>query len=130
VFIDLDGFKEVNDTFGHLAGDRLLARSAGRLRNAMRSGDTVGRLGGDEFLILLPNVSDVDTAMSIATRLGAELAEPLDVVDGLPVNIRSSIGVAWSDVGTTTADVLVAAADRAMYECKRAGTNEPVLALV
>jgi diguanylate cyclase (GGDEF)-like protein/PAS domain S-box-containing protein len=126
VFLDLDGFKEVNDTFGHHVGDQLLAGTAGRLRGAMRPEDVVGRLGGDEFIVVLPDVSDDREAMAIAHRLQDTLAQPVDVVGGVPIQIRSSIGVAWST--EMDADTLIAAADRAMYEAKRAGISEVVLA--
>ncbi len=128
VFLDLDGFKEVNDTFGHLAGDQLLSSAARRLCGAMRDQDVIGRLGGDEFLILLPGIRGVEAAMTMAARLGDSLAEPLEVVMGLPTRIRSSIGVAWSDSSTISGDALVAAADIAMYVSKASRACEPILA--
>jgi diguanylate cyclase (GGDEF)-like protein len=94
----------------------------------MRAHDVVGRLGGDEFIVVLPQVTDDDEAMAIAHRLQATLAQPVDVVGGVPIQIRSSIGVAWST--TMDADTLIAAADRAMYESKRAGISEVILATV
>jgi diguanylate cyclase (GGDEF)-like protein/PAS domain S-box-containing protein len=132
VFIDLDGFKHVNDTFGHEAGDRLLAGAAERLRAAMRPQDVVGRLGGDEFLVVLGDVDGTDEAMRVATRLAALLAETVEIAGGVPTRIRSSMGVAWTDGRDRTidADALTAAADRAMYESKRAGACEPVYASV
>jgi len=130
VFLDLDGFKEVNDTFGHQVGDQLLAGTAGRLRGAMRSDDVVGRLGGDEFVVVLPKVVDEQEALEIAHRLQATLAQPVDVIGGVPTVIRSSVGVAWSGSDTMDADTLIAAADRAMYESKRTGTAAVVLAAV
>jgi diguanylate cyclase (GGDEF)-like protein len=92
----------------------------------MRPEDVVGRLGGDEFIVVLPDVSDDREAMAIAHRLQETLAQPVDVVGGVPIQIRSSIGVAWST--EMDADTLIAAADRAMYEAKRAGISEVVLA--
>jgi diguanylate cyclase (GGDEF)-like protein/PAS domain S-box-containing protein len=126
VFLDLDGFKEVNDTFGHEAGDQLLASAASRLRQAVRSVDVVGRLGGDEFIVVLPSVRSIDEATQAGHRLSQSLSEPLEVVRGLPIRIRSSIGVAWSRATDVTADALIAAADRAMYQSKRDGTSLPV----
>jgi diguanylate cyclase (GGDEF)-like protein len=130
VFLDLDGFKEVNDTFGHQVGDQLLAGTAGRLRKAMRANDAVGRLGGDEFIIVLCDVEDEREAMSVAQHIQATLGEPVDVVGGVPIHIRSSIGVAWTRGTAVDADTLIAAADRAMYESKRAGACEVVLVSV
>ncbi|MCU1399310.1 MAG: domain S-box-containing protein/diguanylate cyclase protein [Acidimicrobiales bacterium] len=126
VFLDLDGFKEVNDTFGHTTGDRLLVSAADQLRSAMRSIDFIGRLGGDEFVVVLPAVRSIEEATRIGMRLTDALAQPVEIVGGLPTRIRSSIGVAWTDIVGVTSETLTAAADRAMYESKRAGTAEPV----
>lgn len=104
--------------------------AACRLRGAMRDHDVIGRLGGDEFLVLLPAIERVEASMGIAARLGAALAVPLDPVDDLLISIRSSIGVAWSDSPSIGADALVAAADRAMYESKASHACEPVLAVL
>jgi diguanylate cyclase (GGDEF)-like protein/PAS domain S-box-containing protein len=130
VFLDLDGFKEVNDTFGHHVGDELLATLAGRLRDAMRPHDVVGRLGGDEFIVVLHQVSDETEALTIARRIQATLAEPVEVVGGVPMQICSSVGVAWAGADRLSADSLIAAADRAMYESKRGGLSAVVLASV
>jgi diguanylate cyclase (GGDEF)-like protein/PAS domain S-box-containing protein len=128
VFLDLDGFKEVNDTFGHETGDQLLASAASRLRGAMRSIDVLGRLGGDEFIVVLPGTEDIGEAMRIGTRLSQALHEPLQLVDGLEIRLRCSAGVAWAPDTGTTADAIIAAADRGMYQSKRAGTAQPVYA--
>jgi diguanylate cyclase (GGDEF)-like protein/PAS domain S-box-containing protein len=130
VFLDLDGFKEVNDTFGHKAGDQLLAGAAARLRSGMRGADVIGRLGGDEFIIVLPSIDSLAEAMRIGLRLADALTAPLEIVGGVPMRIRSSIGVAWASAAGVTADALTAAADRAMYESKRAGSSEPVYVTV
>lgn len=130
MFLDLDGFKEVNDTFGHKAGDQLLATAASRLRSAMRGVDLIGRLGGDEFIVVLPSINNIDEAMRIGLRLGDALTGPLEVVGGMPMRIRSSIGVAWASRAGVTADALTAAADRAMYESKRVGSSLPVYVTV
>ena len=126
-FFDLDGFKAVNDTFGHEAGDRLLAGAAQRLREAMRAPDLIGRLGGDEFIVVLPEIPSVDEAMRVVARFRAALDEPFVVRDGLELRVRSSIGVAWTKDLDTTADAIIAAADRGMYQSKRDGMAEPVL---
>jgi diguanylate cyclase (GGDEF)-like protein/PAS domain S-box-containing protein len=130
VFLDLDGFKEVNDTFGHKAGDHLLAGAARRLRGAMREGDVIGRLGGDEFVVVFAEVVNPDEARQIAVRLSEKLAEPVEVVPGMPIRIHSSIGVAWTASVRIDGDTLMAAADRAMYESKRDQASAPVLVIV
>ncbi len=130
VFLDLDGFKNVNDTFGHKAGDLLLASTARRLRRAMRAEDILGRLGGDEFIVVLPNVGTLELAEQIGLRLAEAVADPPEWVSGLTMRIRASIGVAWASREDVDADTLTAAADRAMYESKRAGNCEPVYASI
>ncbi len=129
MFIDLDGFKSINDRYGHAAGDRLL-QSIGRvLRESVRDGDCVGRTGGDEFLVLCPDVGGADRALKLAGRIARALrAEGCG--PGGNHGCRVSIGVAFSSGTTGTADALVAAADQAMYRSKRAGTGEPELASV
>jgi diguanylate cyclase (GGDEF)-like protein/PAS domain S-box-containing protein len=135
VFLDLDGFKEVNDTFGHDAGDLLLAGAAGRMRAALRPDDVVGRLGGDEFIVVLADVEDPRAAMRVAQRITDSLARAVEVVPGVPIRIRSSIGVAWTPGPAAVGEVvsvstLTSAADKAMYESKRDGACAPVLVSV
>ena len=130
VFVDLDGFKEVNDTFGHIAGDHLLAHAAELLRSATRPGDVIGRLGGDEFLIVLPNVADGEIARERVQQLTDALTTPLEVVAGVPIYIRASTGIAWSSGQHVVADALIAAADRAMYKSKHARECQPVFVTV
>jgi diguanylate cyclase (GGDEF)-like protein/PAS domain S-box-containing protein len=125
-FIDLDRFKAVNDRYGHGSGDEVLQAVAERLRGAVRGNDIVGRLGGDEFLVVLPEVHGAAGAMSIATRIADLLRRDIDLPDG-PVQVRASIGVAWTDHAHTDADHLVAEADAAMYESKRRAAGQPVL---
>ena len=126
-FLDLDDFKAVNDTYGHDAGDQLLASVVGRLNGVLRREDVVGRLGGDEFILVLPEVPSLDEAAAIAERVESVLREPLEVVGGRPMRIRASIGVAWSVSTDITSTALTAAADQAMYRSKRAGASRPVL---
>ncbi len=126
VFLDLDGLKQVNDTYGHRAGDQLLAGVARRLRGALREGDVIGRLGGDEFIVMLCDVTSGSEAMRIGARLAGVLAATPEPVAGRPMNIRTSIGVAWANGEGVVADVLIAAADRAMYRSKRDGDCEIV----
>ncbi len=117
-FIDLDGFKDVNDTSGHAAGDEVLIEVARRLHLHVRTDDTVGRLGGDEFLVVCPGIDSRDELPQLATRLGEALSTPIPCQGGL-VEQRASIGVASASVVGRNADALVATADATMYEIKR-----------
>jgi diguanylate cyclase (GGDEF)-like protein/PAS domain S-box-containing protein len=128
LFIDLDGFKAINDRLGHAAGDHLLCAVADRLNETVRTGDLVGRIGGDEFLVVCPHVPAAGVATSVAQRLHDALREPL-VLAGETVRSSASIGVAWVD-GTAAPAVLVAAADAAMYRAKREHRTDPVLVQV
>jgi diguanylate cyclase (GGDEF)-like protein/PAS domain S-box-containing protein len=119
VFLDLDEFKSVNDRFGHAAGDLLLVAAADRIRSAVRDRDRVGRVGGDEFLVICPRVQTADQAVMIAERISAAITTTVDVGPDV-VELRASIGVAWTDRAFDP-DTLVALADEAMYESKRAG---------
>jgi diguanylate cyclase (GGDEF)-like protein/PAS domain S-box-containing protein len=118
-FIDVDGFKPVNDRWGHAAGDQLLGAVAARLRGALRGDDVVGRLGGDEFLVVCGVQGRPDDLVAVADRLGATFATPVPVA-GSPLRVRASIGVARGDQ-RIDADELVRRADVAMYAAKRAG---------
>jgi diguanylate cyclase (GGDEF)-like protein len=118
--LDLDGFKDVNDRFGHAAGDAVLVTLAGRLRNTVRIQDFVSRIGGDEFIILLPAISAADAAM-IAERIIACVERPFDVGRDEPVRIGISIGGASAPQDGQTADALMRSADQAMYTAKRLG---------
>ena len=126
MFVDLDGFKAVNDLLGHGAGDELLIRVAERLEGELRGSDTVARLGGDEFTVLCEGVPDEAAALALAARLCEVVAEPVELADGLAV-VSAAIGVAVAsagDEGTT----LLRRADAAMYEAKRAGAGRAALA--
>lgn len=127
LFLDLDGFKQVNDRHGHAIGDEVLRAAAGRLRGALSREDVVGRIGGDEFVVLLRGSSDGERAMAIADRLVEELSRPI-VVEGTAHGIGVSIGVALSDRSGIGAEVLMGAADAAMYRAKEAGRGRTVLA--
>ncbi|MFP4514370.1 MAG: diguanylate cyclase, partial [Acidimicrobiales bacterium] len=126
IFVDLDGFKNVNDSFGHAVGDEVLAEVAARLAGAVRGRDVVGRLGGDEFLVVCPDVGGVDDALAAADRIAATL-EPGSAPDDPLRSTRASVGVAWT-AGGEAAESLMARADDAMYESKRGAGGRPVLA--
>jgi diguanylate cyclase (GGDEF)-like protein len=116
--LDLDGFKGVNDRFGHAAGDAVLVAVADRLRASVRDADFVCRIGGDEFVILLPNITDGEAA-NVARRIISRISEPFEFAP--TARIGASIGLASAPRDGMTADELLSAADRAMYEAKRRG---------
>jgi diguanylate cyclase (GGDEF)-like protein/PAS domain S-box-containing protein len=119
LFVDLDGFKRVNDTFGHDVGDEVLIEVARRLLECVRGSDTLTRHGGDEFVILLEELADLDQACSIGQRVVSAFDEPLaTVVGSIPVSASVGIHVATDD---DDYDSLLRAADRAMYDVKRSG---------
>ena len=120
LFLDLDGFKSVNDTLGHDTGDRLLAAVAGRLAGCVRDGDTLVRLGGDEFVVVLPDVADRGTAAGLAQRMVCEIAEPFSV-DGEHLVIGVSIGIALCQADCRDGESLLRGADQAMYRAKKQG---------
>lgn len=119
--LDLDRFKEVNDTWGHAAGDRLLVEIARRLQQQLRPGDTVGRLGGDEFVVVLPGC-DGPGAAAVAERIIAAMAEPVPI-GGLDFEVSVSIGISFHPEHGADADSLLKRADAAMYEAKQAGAG-------
>jgi diguanylate cyclase (GGDEF)-like protein len=126
-FVDLDGFKGVNDRLGHLAGDALLRGIAGRLLAWVRPGDTVSRFGGDEFTILVRQVAGPEEAALIAERLTDAMRDPL-TVEGEEVSLTPSIGIAL-DRGIRKPEELIERADRAMYSAKRrSDTNYEIAA--
>jgi diguanylate cyclase (GGDEF)-like protein len=122
VFMDMDGFKEVNDTQGHHAGDELLQAIARRLRAAVRPTDTVARFGGDEFVVLASEVDSVTDATQLAWRLTNALREPFKIGGGI-VTLTASIGVAYSATNEHSAEDIVRHADTAMYAAKQHGRN-------
>jgi diguanylate cyclase (GGDEF)-like protein len=124
--LDLDGFKAVNDGLGHATGDAVLVAVAGRLRASIRKVDFVCRLGGDEFVVLLPDISD-DDAVAVAQRIIAHVSEPFAFSRDARIGV--SIGIASSPRDGASADELLSAADRAMYEAKRRGKGGFVIHL-
>lgn len=126
LYIDLDRFKPVNDTHGHAVGDLLLKEAAQRMRACVRESDTVGRFGGDEFVVLLPAIDSADDALHVAEKILHALRQPFEI-GSLHLELSSSIGIAiYPDHGTDDASLLVSA-DRAMYEAKRSGCDRVVL---
>ena len=119
-FCDLDGFKPVNDTWGHTAGDAVLVAVADRLRRELRTGDELARVGGDEFTVLLRNVDDEEAARQVAARLVDAFTEPFSLPDGGQVALGLSVGVVLVGEGQS-ADALLARADEALYAVKRRG---------
>lgn len=120
--IDVDKFKLVNDTYGHPAGDEVLKQVACQLRDHIRHPDTVGRYGGEEFLILLPN-SDAKAATEQAVRLGKEIREMVVTIKEHELKVTVSIGIAQFKAGVDTWDTLLNRADNAMYEAKNSGRD-------
>lgn len=122
LFLDLDDFKKINDTLGHEVGDKLLVESANRLNKVVRKGDTVGRLGGDEFIILLRGLSHDHNALSIAEHILKIFREPF-VLDGRELMVTLSIGIAICPVNGDCSSELLRNADTAMYQAKSLGRN-------
>ncbi len=127
VYLDLDKFKPVNDTLGHAAGDELLTMVAERLRMTSRDSDVIGRLGGDEFLIVIRDLPDSQIAMQVADRISMALCGNFPLSCG-EAELTVSIGVACGEAGAISADDLVKQADGAMYRAKSAGSSRPFLA--
>lgn len=123
VYLDLDGFKMVNDQYGHPAGDRLLVAVAQRLREALRKGDTIARLGGDEFVAVLIDLHDTNASLPLLERLRSAVAWPVHVGD-LELHVSASLGITfYPQADDVDADQLLRQADQAMYQAKLAGKN-------
>jgi diguanylate cyclase (GGDEF)-like protein/PAS domain S-box-containing protein len=122
LYLDLDGFKQVNDAQGHAAGDQLLQEAARRMIRCLRSSDTVARIGGDEFVVLLERIALADHAELVAEKLRAELLRPF-ALRGVEMRIRASIGIAIFPQHGATQKELLQRADEAMYRAKKAGGN-------
>lgn len=121
-FIDLDKFKEVNDTLGHDAGDEVLRETARRLRNSLRHTDKIARMGGDEFYVLIEELANSSYAIDVAAKLLNETAKPM-LIQGQLVEVNMSIGIAIYPDHGLEAQALLANADSAMYSAKEAGKN-------
>jgi diguanylate cyclase (GGDEF)-like protein/PAS domain S-box-containing protein len=125
-YLDLDGFKPVNDTWGHAAGDRLLVEAAHRLNESVRGGDTVSRLGGDEFVVLLGNLAHLDECEIALERLRNALCAPFPLPEGEAL-LSASIGVTLFPMDGSDPDTLIRHADQAMYASKQSGRNRYTL---
>ena len=126
IFVDLDRFKETNDTLGHGIGDQLLVDAAARIRGALRASDSAARMGGDEFLILLDDIGSPEEATIVANRLSAALREPYVLGAGERI-VTASIGTVVSSNEFKDADAVILAADSAMYEAKQRSPGQCVL---
>lgn len=122
-FIDIDGFKEINDTHGHNMGDDLLVALSVRMQHALREGDTLARVGGDEFLVILVDLKNPEDCKPVLERLLLAASEPV-LIDGLSIRVSASIGLSSSvPNGSTDGDQLIRQADQAMYQAKQSGKN-------
>ncbi|MCB1862856.1 MAG: EAL domain-containing protein [Gammaproteobacteria bacterium] len=122
-YIDLDGFKYINDNYGHKAGDGLLVEAASRFVNCIRAGDTVARLGGDEFVVLLADIADETECESVMHRILSSLASPYSVAGNVETGITVSAGITLFPADNRDPDTLLRHADQAMYSAKRSGKN-------
>ena len=122
LFIDLDGFKEINDSLGHDMGDRLLISIAERLTKTLRHNDTVCRLGGDEFTVILRSISHLEAAAKIAEKILASINYPI-VLEGCTARVSASIGISVYPLSSQDAETLIRQADAAMYRAKHLGKN-------
>jgi diguanylate cyclase (GGDEF)-like protein/PAS domain S-box-containing protein len=123
VFMDLDGFKQVNDLHGHAAGDAFLVEVARRLRRCLRASDLVARLGGDEFFVVLEQMQDTPAVERVVSKLAAEVLRPYELFGGVKARVSASLGVSIFPDDAGDAATLMAHADKAMYAAKRGGKN-------
>jgi diguanylate cyclase (GGDEF)-like protein len=123
LFVDLDGFKLINDTYGHDAGDAVLADLARRLHRSMREGDTLGRLGGDEFVLLIENYEDEGQLLDVARKVVDTVAQPF-LIGAAENVVTASVGIAAFPADARSGQELINCADRAMYQAKEAGKNQ------
>ena len=122
LFIDLDGFKEVNDTLGHELGDQLLLVVSQRFIGCLRGSDTVSRLGGDEFTVILRAIPTIEVAARIAQKILSSINE-LIILEGHIVQVSASIGISIYPLNSEDSQTLIQQADAAMYRAKQSGKN-------
>jgi diguanylate cyclase (GGDEF)-like protein len=128
LYIDLDGFKPLNDTHGHEAGDQVLREVASRLRDAMREADTVARIGGDEFFVVAPQTGSTESAMALAGKLQMIVQTPMWLSEGNQmVSVGASIGICLFPFPGATPELVLQRSDRSMYAAKRDGRGRAVL---
>jgi diguanylate cyclase (GGDEF)-like protein len=126
LFVDLDRFKVVNDTHGHLAGDELLIAVGQRLADLVRPGDTLARVSGDEFVILCEDVASIIDAQALVARIDTAFDSPFALLSGaIIVTLTASVGIAYAGLGEEISSRLIASADHAMYEAKRDRASSP-----
>jgi diguanylate cyclase (GGDEF)-like protein/PAS domain S-box-containing protein len=121
-YMDLDKFKHVNDTYGHCIGDQLLKMVGKRLTSIVRAGDTIARVGGDEFTVLLTTLPDKASASHFAKRIRDSIEKPF-MIDGLKIDVSISIGISFYPEDASTVEELLTTADKAMYIAKKSGTK-------
>jgi len=122
LFLDLDNFKQINDTLGHDIGDLLLREVAARLLKKIRTIDTVARFGGDEFIFLLPEIKNISDAKRIVRRINEAFSDDF-ILRGNTVHVTASIGISFYPVDGSDGESLLKQADVALYRCKEAGKN-------
>jgi diguanylate cyclase (GGDEF)-like protein len=127
LLLDLDEFKRVNDKLGHASGDKLLKALAQRLSAGIRGADTACRYGGDEFVVMLSEIDNSDTAVTLAVELGTRLGQPY-IIDGYQIHMTVSVGTAVYPTDGKTYDALIKQADLAMYRAKGTGSNISIFA--
>ncbi|CAG0980229.1 partial Response regulator PleD, partial [Anaerolineae bacterium] len=126
IMLDLDHFKKINDAYGHAIGDLVLCETANRSKNCIREIDYLGRYGGEELVVLLPD-TNLTASMIVAERLRMAIAHtPVRINEETKINITASLGVAGKDENTTSLEMLISHADQAMYAAKRKGRNRVV----
>lgn len=124
LYLDIDFFKRINDTYGHLVGDQLLTWFAETLKSSVRETDTVARIGGDEFAIILENPGSQQNIEQIAEKIIAKVQQKLDILPGGPIRqISTSIGIAVTDKSNVSPLKLMQLADEALYQAKHSGRN-------
>jgi diguanylate cyclase (GGDEF)-like protein len=122
LFCDIDGFKAVNDAYGHAAGDEMIRTLADRIRSVVRLGDAVARMGGDEFLIVLDGIHGLDEAVAVAEKVRSAASAPIAYGrQSLATTISVGVTLGWPDEGV---DAMIARADDAMYQAKAAGRDQ------